>query len=224
MKLLLIEDEVELAEAIIRYLSGQDMICEWSSDIQASLEKVSQYEYDCILLDLSLPDGNGLDILRELKHLKRDEGVIIISAKEYMASKIEGLQSGADDYITKPFHMAELLARIQALIRRKYFKGGNFLQFKEIEVDFLKKTVMVSGVEVILTKKEYELLVYLMGNQNRVLSKSAIAEHLSGDQADLLISHDFVYAHMKNLKRKLADSGCRDYIKTIYGLGYRWEL
>ncbi len=224
MKILLIEDEAELAEDIVHYLSDQDFLCEWAKDIGNARGKISQYDYDCILLDLSLPDGDGMEILNELKKLDKTEGVIVISAKENMAVKIESLRSGADDYLTKPFHLAELLARVQALIRRKNFNGSNLIRSAEIEIDLLKKTVAISDRTLILTKKEYELLLYLIGNQNRVLSKGAIAEHLSGDQADLLINHDFVYAHIKNLKRKLIDLGCGDYIKTIYGIGYRWQL
>lgn len=223
MKLLLIEDEKELAEGIISYFSGNGYICEWANNIYSALDKLSAYEYDCIMLDLMLPDGNGFKILEELKAANKTEGVIIISAKEGLDTKIQGLQLGADDYLTKPFHLSELLARVQALIRRKNFQGNNIISFNEISIDAFAKTAMVSGKSVPLTKTELDLLIYLIGNNNRVLAKSAIAEHLSGDMADMLISHDFVYAHIKNLKRKLADAGSNDYIKTVYGLGYKWQ-
>lgn len=223
MKLLLIEDEKELAESIRNYLTGNNFICEWVNNATAAIDKISIYEYDCILLDLMLPDGNGFEILEQLKRQNKTEGVIIISAKEALETRIEGFTLGADDYLTKPFHLSELLVRIQALIRRKNFKGRNLVAYNEIEIDILSKTVKVKSKNLDLTKKEIDLLLYLIGNENRVLSKSAIAEHLSGDMADMLDNHDFVYAHIKNLKNKLKDAGCSDYIKTVYGLGYKWQ-
>jgi len=223
MKILLIEDENELAESIISYLTGNGFVCEWASNSKLAIDKISIYEYDCILLDLMLPDGNGFDILKELKRQNKTEGVIIISAKETLETRIEGFNLGADDYLTKPFHLSELLVRIQALIRRINFKGNNLVAYNEIEIDILSKTVKVKGKKIDLTKKEIDLLLYLIGNENKVLSKSAIAEHLSGDMADMLDNHDFVYAHIKNLKNKLKDAGCSDYIKTVYGLGYKWQ-
>lgn len=223
MKLLLIEDEQDLANSIQTYLTGNNFVCEVVRNVKSALSKISTYDYDCILLDLTLPDGNGFDILQELKRQNKTEGIIIISAKETLESKIEGLQLGADDYLTKPFHLSELLVRIQALIRRKNFKGNNLVAYNEIEIDTLSKTVKVKGGKIDITKKEFDLLLYLIGNENKVLSKSAIAEHLSGDMADMLDNHDFVYAHIKNLKNKLKNVGCSDYIKTVYGLGYKWQ-
>lgn len=223
MKILLIEDERELADSIIHYLKGNDVICEWANSLESSIDRISSYTYDCILLDLSLPDGHGFQILKELKKKNATEGVIIISAKETLQTKIEGLNLGADDYLTKPFHISELLARVQALVRRKNFNGNNIVRFEEIEIDTLSKSVKVGPAQIDLTKKEMDLLLFMIGNQNRVLSKSTIAEHLSGDMADMLDNHDFVYAHIKNLKKKLHEAGCKDYIKTVYGLGYKWQ-
>lgn len=223
MKLLLIEDEKDLANSIQSYLKGNDFVCECVMNTKDAISKISTYDYDCILLDLSLPDGNGFEVLKELKHLNKTEGVIIISAKETLETRIEGFNLGADDYLTKPFHLSELLVRIQALIRRKKFNGNNLVAFNEIEIDTLSKTVKVKSNKIEVTKKEIDLLLYLIGNLNKVLSKSAIAEHLSGDMADMLDNHDFVYAHIKNLKNKLKDAGCDDYIKTVYGLGYKWQ-
>lgn len=222
MKILLIEDEIELADNIKLYLKSNDIICEWVNDVHLAIDKISIYDYDCILLDLMLPDGNGFDILKKLKIQNKTEGVIIISAKENLETRIEGFNLGADDYLTKPFHLSELLVRIQALIRRKNFKGSNNVIFNEIEIDLFSKTVNVTGVGIDVTKKEIDLLLYLIGNKNKVLSKSVIAEHLSGDMADMLDNHDFVYAHIKNLKKKLSNAGSNDYIKTVYGLGYKW--
>mgnify|MGYP001381383846 FL=1 len=223
MKVLLIEDEKELAKSIQSYLSDNDFICEWVYTVVEALEKISSHEYDCILLDLSLPDGNGFEILEDIKRLKKTEGVIIISAKETLESRIEGLKLGADDYLTKPFHLSELLVRIQALIRRKIFKGNNIVDFNEIQIDIISKTVKILDKKVDVTKREIDRLLFLIGNKNKVLSKSAIAEHLSGDMADMLDNHDFVYAHIKNLKKKLNDAGSGDYIKSVYGLGYKWQ-
>ncbi|MGC4022248.1 MAG: response regulator transcription factor [Cyclobacteriaceae bacterium] len=223
MKLLLIEDEKDLAESILSYLKGNDIHCEHSSTSESALDKISAHDYDCILLDLMLPDGNGMEILKELKKENKTEGIIIISAKETLQTKIEGLTLGADDYLTKPFHLSELLARILALVRRKSFSGNNAVRFQEIEIDLVSKSVLVHGKEVDLTKKERDLLLFLIGNKNKVLSKGTIAEHLSGDMADMLDNHDFVYAHIKNLKKKLHEGGSKDYIKTVYGLGYKWQ-
>ncbi|MCD4746921.1 MAG: response regulator transcription factor [Bacteroidales bacterium] len=198
MKLLLIEDEQELANSIQSYLTGNDFICELANNTVSAIDKILTYDYDCILLDLMLPDGNGFEILKELKRQNKTEGIIIISAKETLEIRIEGFNLGADDYLTKPFHLSELLARIQALIRRKNFKGNNIILFYEIEINIFSKIVKVNNKKIDITKKEIDLLLYLIGNQNRVLSKGAIAEHLSGDMVDMLDNHDFVYAHIKN--------------------------
>ena len=223
MKLLLIEDEKDLAHSIQSYLTGNDFVCEWVTTTQAAIDKISNYDYDCILLDLMLPDGDGFSVLQELKKQNKTEGVIILSAKENLETRIEGFQLGADDFMTKPLHLSELLVRIQALIRRKNFNGNNLVVFNEIEIDTLAKAIKVKNKQIAVTKKEIDLLLYLIGNLNKVLSKSAIAEHLSGDMADMLDNHDFVYAHIKNLKNKLKEAGCDDYIKTVYGLGYKWQ-
>lgn len=223
MKLLLIEDEKELALSIQKYLTDKYFVCEWVDTAKAAIDKISIYDYDCILLDLMLPDGNGFEILKELKDQNKTEGIIIISAKETLETRIEGFNLGADDYLTKPFHLSELLVRVQALIRRKNFKGSNIVSFNEIHIDILSKAVKVNNNKIDITKKEIDLLLYLIGNENRVLSKSAIAEHLSGDMADMLDNHDFVYAHIKNLKKKLNEAGSGDYIKSVYGLGYKWK-
>lgn len=223
MKLLLIEDEFELANSIQSYMAGNSFVCEFANNKKSAIDKIAKYEYDCVLLDLMLPDGNGFEILTELKQKSKTEGIIIISAKETLEMRIEAFNLGADDYLTKPFHLSELLVRIQALIRRKYFKGNNVVSYNEIEIDLLSKTVKVKKKEIEMTKKEIDLLLYLIGNENKVLSKSSIAEHLSGDMADMLDNHDFVYAHIKNLKKKLNDAGYMNYIKTVYGLGYKWQ-
>jgi DNA-binding response OmpR family regulator len=223
MKILIIEDEQEIAQSIKDYFKTNGIQCETAHNYALALNKIDSYDYDCILLDLMLPDGDGFDILRALKSKNKTEGVIIISAKETLDTRIEGFNLGADDYLTKPFHLSELLVRMQALIRRKNFQGNNNIIFNEITIDILSKTVTVNDKKIDFTKKEIDLLLFLIGNNNKVLSKGAIAEHLSGDMADMLDNHDFIYAHIKNLKKKLNTAGSGDYIKTIYGLGYKWE-
>lgn len=222
MKILIIEDEVELSESIQSYLNAHGILCECVFDLESALDKISAYQYDCVLLDLMLPDGTGLKVLDVLKKLNKTEGIIIISAKETLQSKIEGFTMGADDYLTKPFHLSELLVRIQALIRRKSFGGSNIVKYNEIEIDLLAMTVKVHDELVAFTKKEIQLMLYLVANKGKVLSKSSIAEHLSGDMADMLDNHYFVYAHIKNMKKKLSESKSKDYIRTVYGLGYKW--
>ena len=223
MKILIIEDEIDIATSIKSYLKTNDILCEVANDSQSALDKIAIYDYDCVLLDLMLPDGDGFVILKELKKQNKTEGVIIISAKDTLETKIEGLTLGADDYLTKPFHLSELLVRIQALVRRKNFNGNNTIAFNEIEIDTLAKSVKVNKKKIDFTKKEIDLLLFLIGNKNKVLSKSAIAEHLSGDMADMLDNHDFVYAHIKNMKKKLKEMGAVDYLKSVYGTGYKWE-
>lgn len=224
MKILIIEDEKELATNIATYLQEENYRCEFASSYQKAIDKISAYTYDCILLDLMLPGGDGMKILETLKQQNKQDGVIIISAKGSMDDKIKGLQIGADDYLTKPFHLPELSARIFSIIRRKQFGNSNIVILNELQIDLQSKTLHVNDKPVSLTKKEFELLLLFIGNQNKVISKNALAEHLSGDMADLLDNHDFVYAHIKNLKRKLADAGYNDYIKTVYGTGYKWEI
>jgi len=223
MKILIIEDETEIAQSIKHYFKPNGVHCETAATSRDALDKIGMYDYDCILLDLMLPDGDGFDILRELKHQGKAEGVIIISAKETLDTRIEGFNLGADDYLTKPFHLSELLVRMQALIRRKNFKGNNVVTYNEISIDIFAKTVTVNNTKLDITKKEIDLLLYLIANENKVLSKGAIAEHLSGDMADMLDNYDFIYAHIKNLKKKLSSAGSEDYIKTVYGLGYKWQ-
>lgn len=223
MKILIVEDEHELAQDIVKYLSGQNYVCEVAENYNQATDKIAVYQYDCILLDLMLPDGNGLALLEQLKRENKQDGVIIISAKNSIEDKVKGLQIGADDYLAKPFHHSELSARIHSLIRRKQFNSSNIVQQNEITIDLLGKTVKVNDVEISLTKKEIDLLLFFIGNKNRVVSKGALAEHLSGDIADMFDNHDFVYAHVKNLKKKLTEANYGNYIKTIYGTGYKWE-
>ena len=223
MKILIIEDESNLAESISEYLAEESYLCEFARTYHEATCKIETFHYDCILLDITLPDGNGMNVLEKLKKCNKQDGVIIISAKNAIEDKIKGLKIGADDYLTKPFHLSELAARIYSVIRRKNFSNSNVFKQNELEIDLSSKTVFIRNNPVALTKKEFDLLLYFVGNRNRVISKSNLAEHLSGDFADMLDNHDFVYAHIKNLKRKLSGAGCASYLKTVYGTGYKWE-
>jgi DNA-binding response OmpR family regulator len=223
MKILIVEDEKELAQNMATYLERENYLCEWAPDFETAREKIESFEYDCILLDISLPDGNGLTLLEQLKKDNKTDGVIIISARNAINDKIEGLNLGADDYLAKPFHLSELSARIAAIIRRRKFEGHTTLVLNEISIDLQAKTVCVQDKQVDLTRKEYDLMLYLASNKNRVISKNAIAEHLDSE-ADSFENFDVIYAHIKNLKKKLAQAGAEDYIKSIYGMGYKFEI
>ncbi len=220
MKILIIEDEKALAESIVDYMKGEDYLCETAADFITALEKTEMFDYDCILLDIGLPGGSGLKILKELKANNKADGVLIISAKNSLDDKVEGLQLGADDYLPKPFHLSELSARIAAIIRRKNFSGNNLVKFNEIEIDTIAKTVTIKNKPFTLTRKEYELLLYFISNKGRVISKNAIAGHLWGDNMDG--SNDFIYTHIKNLRKKMIEFGDHDYIRSVYGMGYKF--
>jgi DNA-binding response OmpR family regulator len=223
MKVLLIEDEPELRKSIKRFLYQEGYVVESAEDYEKASEKASDYDYDCVLVDITLPKGNGLDIVRQLKKNNSKAGIIIISAKNSLDDKIAGLDLGADDYLPKPFHLTELNARIKALIRRRNFDGNQSIILNEITILPEERRVKVKNEEITLTTKEYDLLLYFVSNKNRVVSKNSIAEHLVGDNADQADSHDFIYTHLKNLRKKLTEKGCADYVQTIYGIGYNFK-
>jgi DNA-binding response OmpR family regulator len=222
MKILIIEDEKALQESIQKYLEYEGYICEAAGDFKTGKEKVSEFMYDCIVVDIGLPYGSGLDIVKELKNMESKAGIIIISAKNALEDKLKGLELGSDDYLTKPFHLSELNARINAIIRRRNFGGSKIIQFNEIKLDAEAQRVTVNEKAVDLTDKEYQLLEYFVANQRRVLTKGAIAEHIWGDEYIQVSNYDFIYTHIKNLRKKLIDAGSEDYIKTVYGSGYRF--
>ena len=224
MRILIVEDEKQLAESIVHYLEGESYSCETAFDFDRAMEKISLYNYDCILLDITLPNGNGLTLLKELKKQNKSGGIIIISAKNSLDDKIAGLEIGADDYLPKPFHLAELGARIKALIRRNKFDGSSVFTLGNLSLDVPGKVTTIGQNKLDLTKSEFELLLFLISNKNKVISKEAIGEHLSGDDADRFDNYDFVYSHIKNLKKKMMEAGGVDNIKTVYGLGYKFEV
>lgn len=223
MKILLIEDEIHLSNSIKEYLTLEKYICETCNTFACALEKIRIYQYDCIIADIMLPDGSGMNIVKELKALNNAAGIIIISAKNSLENKIEGLEIGADDYLAKPFHLSELNARVKAIIRRKNFDGKNEIIFNEIIILPTYMKVTVNNKELVLTKKEYDLLLFFISNQDRVITKESFAEHLWGDEIDTSDSYDFIYSHIKNLRKKIISSGGKDYIKTVYGIGYKFS-
>lgn len=221
MKLLVVEDEQPLLRSIVDYFTEEDFLCEGAATFSDALRQIENFDYDCIILDINLPGGSGFDLLNYLRSDKKEDGVIIISARNSLDDKLAGLNLGADDYLTKPFHLSELSARVKALLRRKYSKGSNFIDCNNIRIHLDLRSVTCNEHPLMLTKNEYDLLLYLVTNKNRVVSKKAIAEHLFGEQSDNLSSLDFVYSHIKNLKKKLKEKCADEMIKTVYGVGYK---
>lgn len=221
MKLLIVEDEPDLLQSILEYFTQEDFRCEGVSTFHEGVSRIESFDYDCIILDINLPDGNGLKLLKYLRDEKKQDGVIIVSARNSLDDKIEGLTLGADDYITKPFHLSELNARIKALIRRKYNQGTYVLEMGNLQLSLSSRLVICNNVQLVLTRSEFDLLAYLLNNANRVISRQAIAEHIYGERTDNMPSFDFVYSQIKNLKRKLKENNCNVLIQTVYGLGYK---
>ncbi len=224
MKILLIEDEKALAINIQKFLHDEGYVCEWVSNLQDAEDKIGVYEYDCVLVDIMLPNGSGLSLVEQLKKHQSPAGIIIISAKNSLDDKIKGLDLGADDYLTKPFHLTELNSRVKSVLRRRHFGGNKEIVFGEIKILPDLKEVWINSKSVILTRKEYDLLMYFVANSNRVLPKSSISEHLYGDEIDQSDTFDFLYSHIKNLRKKLIEAACPDYIQTLYGVGYKFSL
>jgi DNA-binding response OmpR family regulator len=223
MKVLVIEDEIALLQDIKKYLEVENMIVETASDFGQAMNKILDFDYDCIVVDINLPNGSGFDLVQELKKQKSKTGIIIISARNSLDDKLKGLNIGADDYLVKPFHLSELNARINSIIRRRFQEGNNKTTFNEISIDHIAQIVQVNGKPVVLTHKEFDLLVYFITNKNKVLSQLAIVEHLWADEIELVDSYAFLYTHIRNLRKKIQDADCPNYLKSIYGIGYKWE-
>jgi DNA-binding response OmpR family regulator len=221
MKVLVVEDNHNLLQAAEAALTSSGFLCEIATDFKSASEKILLYTYDVVVVDINLPDGSGLDLIRVIKEVNTLTGVIIISARNSLDNKIEGLYIGADDYITKPFDMAELVARLKSLFRRRKYGGNNFLTQDNIQIDTNNREVQVNGHIAELTRSEYEILLFLMSNPGRVLTRESIAEHIWGDNMDMIESFDFIYSHIKNLRKKLIALGTDDPVIAVYGVGYK---
>ena len=224
MKILVVEDEKSLRDVIVESLEKERYVVEVASNYNEASFKVNDYDYDCILLDITLPGGSGLDILRTIKSTKKNEGVIIISAKDSIDDKVAGLDLGADDYLAKPFHLAELNARVKSVIRRKQMDGNLLLEMGNLTLNPQTFNVEVGGKPLALNRKEYDLLYYFISNPNRVLNKTTLVEAVWGDYADQADSLDFVYSQVKNLRKKLVTVGADVELKAVYGFGYKLVL
>lgn len=221
MKILVIEDEPDMLDNMVKSLQLEMYIVETADDYFSAREKLEMYEYDCILLDIGLPGGSGLEILKEFKEEGKDGGVIIVSAKDSLYDKVEGLNLGADDYLSKPFHMAELHARVKSVIRRKTLGGNNTIIVNNISIDSDQRSVLVAGKYLELNRKEFDVLLYLIINKNRLVNKAALAEYVWGDYIEAVNSFDFIYSQIKNLRKKLKDHKAEIEIHAIYGVGYK---
>lgn len=221
MKILVVEDEPEMLGLIQQFLEDENYVVETAEDFNSGLDKIATYDYDCILLDIMLPGGNGLELLQELKKLNKADSIIIISAKDSLDDKIKGLDLGADDYLTKPFHLAELNARIKSAIRRKRLDGKKLLEFENVKINIEERLVFVNGESAIFNRKELDILVFLLVNKNRIIRKSAIAENIWGDYIDQANDFDFIYSQIKNLRIKLRQYNANIDISSVYGMGYK---
>jgi len=224
MKILIIEDEKDMLQNMEDTLLKENYIVETARDLDEAMSRVGVYDYDCILLDINLPDGSGMEILNFLKENEKAEGVIIVSARNSLDDRIQGLNTGADDYIAKPFHMAELNARVKALLRRKNFDGSELLKIGNLNIDPDKHTANTEYGAMELNRKEFDILTYLATNQNRLVSKSALAEHVWGDHIDQADNFEFIYSQIKNLRKKLKDVRAEVEVKAVYGIGYKLVL
>jgi DNA-binding response OmpR family regulator len=224
MKLLVVEDEKELAKSIVKFLAKDNYLIDVAYNFYEADDKIGSTEYDCALVDIMLPDGSGFDLVKLLKKQQPSCGIIIVTAKDTLDDKLQGLDIGADDYLTKPFHLAELNARLKSLIRRRNFNGNIELNINEISISPEKREVKVNDKLVDLTKREYDILLFFISNKERVLTKETIVEHIWGDDSSTFDNFDFVYTHIKNLRKKLIEQGAKDYIQSVYGIGYKFSL
>lgn len=221
MKILIIEDEVELSTVIQQFLEQEKFLVETAFDFASGMDKLSNYDYDCILLDIMLPGGSGMDLLRNLRDLGKSDSVIIISAKDAVEDKVAGLELGADDYLAKPFHLAELLARVKSVIRRNNQQGEQLLVFKNLALSPDDRRVLVNNEEIVLNRKEYDLLYYFMLRPEKLVQKISLAESVWGDNIDQADSLDFIYSQVKNLRKKLKDQKANVDLQAVYGVGYK---
>ena len=221
MKVLIIEDEQDMLQNMKLTLEKENYLVETATNYETAFSKIGVYNYDCILLDISLPGKSGLEILKELKSRGIADGVIIVSAKNSLDDKLEGLNLGADDYLPKPFHMAELNARIKAIFRRRNLKGSTTIEIENLYIDLENRTAKINETPLSLNRKEFDVLLYLASNKNRLVNKTALAEHVWGDHIDQADSFDFIYSQIKNLRKKLKKHEALIEVKAIYGIGYK---
>lgn len=224
MKILLVEDDANLREVTRRSLEKERYVVEIAADYCTALQKIEDYDYDCILLDIMLPDGNGLSLLEKLKEMHKRENVIILSARDSIEDKVLGLELGADDYLPKPFHLVELNARIKSVIRRHRQGGENSIKYGNIEVFPDKFRVLIGGKEVELNRKEYDILIYFMNRPGRLVNKNTLAESVWGDHIDQVDNFDFIYAQIKNLRKRLKEAEATPELKAVYGFGYKMTV
>lgn len=221
MKILIVEDDPALREIMQQFLEKERYVAQTATTFREALEKISLYDYDCILLDIMLPDGNGLTLLQELKKLNKQECVIIVSAKDSVDDKVAGLEFGADDYLAKPFHLSELGARVKSLIRRNRHSGETAVEFGNVKVIHDRFEVYVNGRPLELNRKEYDILHYFITRPNRLVDKAALAEAVWGDHIDQVDNYDFIYAQIKNLRKRINEAGADIEIRAVYGFGYK---
>lgn len=222
MKILIVEDEPEMIKEVQKFLESEQFLVEFAENYAKAISKIADYDYDCILLDIMLPDGNGIDVLKELRKLNKKSSVIILSAKNSVEDKVEGLDLGADDYLAKPFHMAELFARIKSAVRRNHQDGDQFLTYKNIKINPDDRLVFVNNQELKLNRKEYDLLYYFLLRPEKTFQRTTLAEAIWGDHMDQADSLDFIYSQVKNLRKKLKDSFADADIQAVYGIGYKF--
>ena len=221
MKILIIEDDLSFQEILRKTLEKERYIVEVAPNYRTGLIKLSDYTYDCILLDINLPDGNGLDLLRELKEMKKTGSLIIISARDTIEDKVEGLDLGADDYLPKPFHLAELLSRIKSVLRRNNQGGEQYVSYGDVKVNPHTFDIWVGDTKRELSRKEFDLMLYFLQRPNRIVSKNMLAEAIWGDHFDDVDNYDFVYAQIKNLRKRLSAWDAAIEIVSVYGMGYK---
>lgn len=221
MKILIVEDEPSLLEILVAFLEKEHYVVETAATYQSAFSKIAVYDYDCVLLDIMLPDGDGLSLLKQLRKINRAENVIIISAKDSVEDKVAGLELGADDYLAKPFHLAELKARINSVIRRKVLQGDSFIELENVKINTDTFEAFINDLKIELNRKEYDILCYFMTRSNHLIDKMRLAEAVWGDHIDQVDNFDFIYAQIKNLRKKMNEAGAAIEIKAVYGIGYK---
>jgi DNA-binding response OmpR family regulator len=221
MKILVIEDEAEMRDVIVKSLEQEKFLVETATDFSSGYDKIMTYDYDCILLDITVPGGNGMSLLEELKKMKKQESVIIVSAKNSVDDKVKGLDLGADDYLAKPFHLAELTARVKSVIRRKSIEGQKIIELNNLKLNIDDREATVANKVLVFNRKEFDILAYFVSNKNRLINKAALAERIWGDHIDQADDFEFLYSQIKNLRKKLKDAGADVEIQAVYGLGYK---